>query len=83
MSVLTNKVPQFKLSRQVTKTDGETVWVDLNRETLFDDKRVVIFGLPGAFTPTCSNQQLPGFEELYSKFRDAGIDDIYCFTVNT
>jgi peroxiredoxin len=82
MSVLTNKVPQFKLSRQVTKTDGESVWVDLNRETLFDDKRVVIFGLPGAFTPTCSNQQLPGFEELYSKFRDAGIDDIYCFTVN-
>ena len=82
MSNLPGRVPDFKLSRQVTKSDGETVWVDLTRETLFDGKRVVIFGLPGAFTPTCSSQQLPGYEELYHSFREAGIDDIYCFTVN-
>ena len=45
-------------------------------------KRIVIFALPGAFTPTCSTQQLPGFEENYGKFQDKGIDEVYCLSVN-
>lgn len=49
---------------------------------LFDKKRVVIFSLPGAFTPTCSAYQLPGFEEKYDEFRALGIDAIYCVSVN-
>jgi peroxiredoxin len=49
---------------------------------LFDGKRVVVFSLPGAFTPTCSAYQLPGFEEKYDDFRSLGIDDIYCISVN-
>ena len=49
---------------------------------LFDNKRVVIFSLPGAFTPTCSSYQLPGFEEQYADFKAHGIDDIYCISVN-
>jgi peroxiredoxin len=49
---------------------------------LFDGKRVVIFSLPGAFTPTCSAYQLPGFEEKYDDFLGLGIDDIYCISVN-
>jgi peroxiredoxin len=49
---------------------------------LFDGKRVVIFSLPGAFTPTCSAYQLPGFEEKYQDFIGLGIDDIYCISVN-
>ena len=49
---------------------------------LFDKKRVVIFSLPGAFTPTCSAYQLPGFEEKYKEFAALGIDDIYCISVN-
>ena len=49
---------------------------------LFDGKRVVVFSLPGAFTPTCSSYQLPGFEEKYDDFRSLGIDDIYCISVN-
>jgi peroxiredoxin len=56
----------------VTRTSAE----------LFNNKRVVIFSLPGAFTPTCSAYQLPGFEESYGSFRDAGIDAIYCISVN-
>jgi peroxiredoxin len=56
----------------VTRTSAE----------LFNNKRVVIFSLPGAFTPTCSAYQLPGFEENYGAFRDAGIDAIYCISVN-
>lgn len=49
---------------------------------LFEGKRVVIFSLPGAFTPTCSAYQLPGFEEMYEQFDALGIDAIYCISVN-
>ena len=49
---------------------------------LFDGKRVVIFSLPGAFTPTCSAYQLPGFEERFEEFVQLGIDAIYCISVN-
>jgi len=49
---------------------------------LFDGKRVVIFSLPGAFTPTCSAYQLPGFEDKYDEFTFLGIDSIYCISVN-
>lgn len=48
----------------------------------FDNRRVVVFGLPGAFTPTCSEQQLPGFEKLYKQITSCGIDDVYCVSVN-
>jgi peroxiredoxin len=49
---------------------------------LFKNKRVVVFALPGAFTPTCSAYQLPGFEEKYDEFVSLGIDEIYCLSVN-
>lgn len=49
---------------------------------LFADKRVVVFSLPGAFTPTCSTYQLPGFEEQFADFQANGIDEIYCVSVN-
>ena len=49
---------------------------------LFNEKRVVLFSLPGAFTPTCSTYQLPGFEEQFSDFHAKGIDAIYCVSVN-
>ena len=67
------QVPQVEF---VFRENGEFV----NRTTadLFDGKRVVIFSLPGAFTPTCSAYQLPGFEERLEEFVQLGIDDIYC-----
>lgn len=49
---------------------------------LFMSKRVVLFGLPGAFTPTCSSKQLPGFEKNYAKIKKLGIDEVYCTSVN-
>ena len=49
---------------------------------LFNEKRVVVFSLPGAFTPTCSTYQLPGFEEQFALFHAKGIDAIYCVSVN-
>ena len=71
------QIPQVEF---VFRESGEFV----NRTTneLFDGKRVVIFSLPGAFTPTCSAYQLPGFEEKYDDFLGLGIDDIYCISVN-
>ena len=51
-------------------------------DDLFSNKRVVVFSLPGAFTPTCSTYQLPGFEEQYAEFKAKGIDEIYCVSVN-
>ena len=57
-------------------------WIDKSTKDYFTGKRVVIFSLPGAFTPTCSSQQLPGFESNYLKLRDLGIDEVYCCSVN-
>ena len=57
-------------------------WVDKTTDDLFKGKKVVLFSLPGAFTPTCSGQQLPLYEEMYNKFIDKGIDDVYCISVN-
>ena len=57
-------------------------WTQTNTDTYFKDKKVILFGLPGAFTPTCSNQQLPGFDKLADVFKEHGIDDIYCISVN-
>ena len=57
-------------------------WKDVTTDELFKGKKVVLFSLPGAFTPTCSGQQLPYYDELYQKFIDKGIDDVYCISVN-
>jgi peroxiredoxin len=57
-------------------------WQDVTTKDYFDGKRVLVFSLPGAFTPTCSTYQVPGFEENYNKIRDLGIDEIYCVSVN-
>ena len=62
------------------RENGE--FVSRTTSELFNNKRVVIFSLPGAFTPTCSAYQLPGFEEKYDEFTALGIDAIYCISVN-
>lgn len=62
------------------RVDGD--FVLLNTTEQFAGKRVVIFALPGAFTPTCSSFQLPGFETMFSKFQEKGIDEVYCLSVN-
>jgi thioredoxin-dependent peroxiredoxin len=62
------------------RENGE--FVTRSTEELFGGKKVVLFALPGAFTPTCSAYQLPGFEEKYSEFKESGIDEIYCLSVN-
>ena len=58
------------------------IWKDITTDMMFKDKKIVIFGLPGAFTPTCSNEQLPQYEAQYERFKELGIDDVYCISVN-
>ncbi|WP_425090875.1 peroxiredoxin [Tropicimonas sp. S265A] len=57
-------------------------WQDMTTKDYFAGKRVVLFSLPGAFTPTCSTYQLPGFEKNAATFAENGIDEIYCLSVN-
>lgn len=57
-------------------------WEDVQTGDLFDGKRTVVFSLPGAFTPTCSNEQCPAFERYYEDFKALGVDEVYCISVN-
>jgi peroxiredoxin len=57
-------------------------WQDKTTEEIFGSKKVVVFSLPGAFTPTCSSNHLPRYEELYEEFKAQGVDAIICISVN-
>jgi peroxiredoxin len=57
-------------------------WQDRQTGELFGKGRVVVFALPGAFTPTCSTEQCPAFERQYDDLRSAGADEVYCLSVN-
>jgi peroxiredoxin len=57
-------------------------WQDVSTEDIFAGKRVVVFALPGAFTPTCSSTHLPGFEAQYDELKRLGVDEVYCLSVN-
>jgi len=68
---------------QVTfRTRQGDQWVDVTTDELFSNKTVVVFSLPGAFTPTCSSSHLPRYNELASVFAAHGVDDILCVSVN-
>ena len=62
--------------------DNPYKWEEKTTSSFFASKRVVLFSLPGAFTPTCSTFQLPGFEEKYDEIKSLGIDEVYCISVN-
>jgi len=62
--------------------DNPYRWQDVTTEDIFFKKKVLVFLLPGAYTPTCTNEQLPGFESRYDDFIAAGVDEIYCASMN-
>ena len=80
------KLPQVTFKTRIRDEsiggDNPYRWEDRNTDDYFKGKRVVLFSLPGAFTPTCSTYQLPGFEENYDAIRNTGIDEVYCMSVN-
>ena len=57
-------------------------WQDVTTDELFKGKKVVVFGLPGAFTPTCSSTHAPGYEAKYGEFKALDVDDVICVSVN-
>ena len=63
-----------------TRRDAE--WVDRSSKDVFTGKNVVVFSLPGAFTPTCSSSHVPRFNQLASTFKEHGIDEVVCISVN-
>lgn len=81
-----NKVPPatFKTRVRNDALDGPNPfeWQDLSTDDVFKGKNVVLFSLPGAFTPTCSTSHLPRYEELYEEFKAQGVDAVVCLSVN-
>ncbi|TNE57562.1 MAG: peroxiredoxin [Alphaproteobacteria bacterium] len=57
-------------------------WKQVTSEDVFKGKNIVLFALPGAFTPTCSSTHLPRYEELYGEFKALGVDEVICLSVN-
>jgi peroxiredoxin len=73
----------FKTRTRIDSADDNPFdWKDVTTDDLFKDKRVALFSLPGAFTPTCSSTHLPGYESAYEEMGKLGIDEIYCLSVN-
>tara|TARA_B100000900_G_scaffold266386_1_gene227301 strand:- start:4952 stop:5470 length:519 start_codon:yes stop_codon:yes gene_type:complete len=71
----------FKTRRKIDEQPGYEYY-DLTSTEIFKDRRVVVFGLPGPFTPTCSSTHLPTYETYYDEICKQGIDDIYCVSVS-
>jgi glutaredoxin-like protein len=68
---------------QVTfKARPDNRWRDITTDELFKGRTVVVFSLPGAYTPTCSSSHLPRYNELAPLFRRHGVDEIICVSVN-
>lgn len=57
-------------------------WQDRTSDEIFNGRRVVVFALPGAFTPTCSSTHLPGYEEKFEALKAEGVDEVICLSVN-
>ena len=76
------KLPSVVFKTRAKKEKGDFDWKDVSSDEIFRGKKVVVFCLPGAFTPTCSSTHLPGYEANYAKLKNLGIDEIYCLSVN-
>lgn len=80
------KIPSvtFKTRVRDESIGGENPyrWQDVTSDELFKGKKIVLFALPGAFTPTCDSKHLPGYEAAYGEFKKLGVDDVYCLSVN-
>lgn len=71
------KIPSVKF-----RTRDNNKWKDVTTEEIFNGKNVVVFSLPGAFTPTCSSSHVPRFNDLYESLKENGVDSVVCMSVN-
>ena len=77
-----NVVLKTRVRDESVEGDNPFRWQDVNTIDLFKGKKVVLFSLPGAFTPTCSSTHLPGYEQKYDELKAQGVDEVYCLSVN-
>ncbi len=77
------RIPNTVLHTRVRDDlDGSFHWADVSTDEVFSGRKVVVFGLPGAFTPACSETHLPGFEALHDDILAQGVDEVICTAVN-
>jgi len=81
-----NRVPDVTFKTRVRDEsvagDNPFRWQDVTSNDIFKSKNIILFALPGAYTPTCSSTHLPGYERKYHEFLEKGIDEVYCLSVN-
>ena len=81
-----NQIPDVTFKTRIRNEalggDNPYEWKDLTSNEVFKGKNIVLFALPGAYTPTCSTSHLPRYEELYDEFRAQGVDAVVCLSVN-
>ncbi|MEM0912249.1 MAG: peroxiredoxin [Pseudomonadota bacterium] len=77
-----NTTFKTRVRNDALKTENPFEWKDLTSDDVFKGKNVVLFSLPGAFTPTCSTSHLPRYEALYEDFKALGVDAVVCLSVN-
>ncbi len=81
-----DKVPDVVFKTRVRDESVEGAnpfrWQDRTTAEIFGGKKIVLFSLPGAFTPTCSSTHLPKYEELYEEIKATGVDEVICLSVN-
>jgi thioredoxin-dependent peroxiredoxin len=75
-------IPHVNFHKRVKNSEGEFDWKEVSTTDIFAGKKIIVFSLPGAFTPTCSSTHLPGYEINFDEFKKLGVDDIYCMSVN-
>lgn len=71
-----------KIPSATFRTRNGSDWANISTDELFAGKKVIVFSLPGAFTPTCSSTHVPGYNDLAGVFKENGVDDIICISVN-
>ncbi len=79
---LPNVILKTRVRDESVSGENPYRWEDASTNELFKGKKVVIFGLPGAFTPTCSSTHLPGYETRYDDLKKLGVNEVYCISVN-
>jgi peroxiredoxin len=82
METVPNVTFKTRVRNAVMDSPNPFEWKDITTEEIFKGKRVVLFSLPGAFTPTCSTSHLPLYEELYAEFQAQSVDQVICLSVN-
>ena len=81
-AVTTNDMIGKSVPNVTFRVREDDQWKDVTTDQLFKNKTVAVFSLPGAFTPTCSSTHLPRYNELASTFKENGVDEIMCVSVN-